>query len=110
MVEFFVLSSYCVENECFACMSGGPPRCLPFPFPRQGCLPGLCSKPFADACPPAGLLRPPPGTPPVPLVLRRRNPESPSADTATHVLTTVKSHLFPSCLTLTFSSAEKEGG
>lgn len=54
MVKFFVLSSYCVENECFACMSGGPPRCLPFPFPRQGCLPGLSSKPSAEACPPLG--------------------------------------------------------
>lgn len=54
MVKFFGLSSYSVENECFACMSGGPPRCLPFPFPRQGCLPGLCSKPFAEVCPPPG--------------------------------------------------------
>lgn len=54
MVKFFILSSYCIENERFACMSGGPPLCLPFPFPRQGCLPGLCSKPSAEACPPPG--------------------------------------------------------
>ena len=91
-------------------MSGGTPLCLPFPIPRQGCLTGLCSKPSAEACPPPGFpahslapLQPP-------LALRRRNPEFPSADTATHVLTTVKSRLFPSCLTLTFSSEKKEGG
>lgn len=54
MVEFFGFSSYCVEYECFVCMSGGPLRCLPFPIPRQGCLPGLCSKPSAEACPPPG--------------------------------------------------------
>jgi len=54
MVKFFGLSSYCIENECFDCVSGGTLRCPPFPFPRQGCLPGLCSKPSAEACPPPG--------------------------------------------------------
>lgn len=52
--NFFDISLYSTENECFVCVSGGTPLCLPFPFPRQGCLTGLCSKPSAEACPPPG--------------------------------------------------------
>lgn len=82
------------------------------PVPRSP--PGVPYGPVFQALrrslPTAWLPRPPPGTPPAPLALSRRNPEFPSADTATRMLTTVKFHLFPSCLTLTFSSEEKEGG
>lgn len=82
----------------------------PVPLSPPGVPFGPVFQALRRSLPTAWLPRPPPGTPPAPLVLRRRNPEFPSADTATHVLTTVKSHLFPSCLTLTFSSEEKEGG